>query len=77
MWVTIGIAVATMALQIGQYVWSEIGSAEERTKQEETARLRHEVTIKVLREQLSAQQQRLAQQPLTPPRKSRANESKN
>ena len=77
LWVTIGIAFATMAVQIGQYVWSETDSAEERTNQEETARLRHEATIQVLQEQLSAQQQLIAQQPLMPPKKNKASESKN
>lgn len=66
-----------MALQIGQYVWSEIGSAEERAKQAETERLRHEATIQVLREQLSAQRQLIAQQPLMPPKKNKASENKN
>lgn len=75
--VTIGIAVATMALQIGQYVWSEIGSAEERAKQAETERLRHEATIQVLREQLSAQRQLIAQQLLMPPKKNKASGNKN
>lgn len=72
LWVTVGIAVATMAVQIGQYVWAERSSAEERAKQEETARLRHEATIQVLREQLSAQQQLISQKSPTPPKKSQA-----
>lgn len=74
---TVGLALLALAVQIGLTLWTERGSAEERTKQEETARLRHEATIRVLREQLSAQQQLIPQQPLTPPRKSRASESKN
>ena len=76
LWVTVGIAVATMAVQIGQYVWSERSSAEERAKQEETARLRHEATIQVLREQLSAQQQLIAQQAPMPPRKNEGSDRK-
>lgn len=76
LWVTVGIAVTTMAVQIGQYVWSERSSAEERAKQEETARLRHEATIQVLREQLSAQQQLIAQQVPMLPRKNEGSDSK-
>lgn len=77
MWVTIGLALIALTVQIGQTLWTERGSAEERTKQEETARLRHEATIQVLREQLSAQQRLISQQPLMPTKKNKASESKN
>lgn len=74
---TVGLALVALAVQIGLTLWTERGSAEERTKQEETATLRHEATIQVLREQLSAQQRLISQQPLMPSEKSKASASKN
>lgn len=68
MWITIVVAVIT----VGQSFWSTKDGDEERAKQEETARLRHETTIQVLREQLSAQQQLISQKSPTPPKKSQA-----
>lgn len=76
LWVTIGIAVATMVVQIGQYIWSERGAAEERAKQDETEKMQHEATLQVLREQLSAQQQLLSTQPHTPLPKNKESESR-
>ena len=51
-------------------------AAEERAKQAETERLRHEATLQVLREQLSAQQQLLSTQPHTPLPKNKGTESR-
>lgn len=76
MWVTIGVALVTLAAQIGQFFWSERGTAEERAQQAETERLRHEATLQVLREQLSAQQQLLSTQPHTPLSKNKGTESR-
>lgn len=74
---TVGLALLALAVQIGLTLWTERGSAEERTKQAETERLRHEATIQVLREQLSAQQQLIAQQAPMLPTKNKASENKN
>lgn len=71
MWITIVVAVIT----VGQSFWSTKDGDEERAKQEETARLRHEATIQVLREQLSAQQQLISQKSPTPPKKSQASKN--
>lgn len=71
MWITIAVAVIT----VGQSFWSTKDGDEERAKQEETARLRHEATIQVLREQLSAQQQLISQKSPTPPKKSKASKN--
>lgn len=71
MWITIVVAVIT----VGQSFWSTKDGDEERAKQEETARLRHEATIQVLREQLSAQQQLISQKSPTPPKKSKASKN--
>ncbi len=71
MWITIAVAVIT----VGQSFWSTKDGDEERAKQEETARLRHEATIQVLREQLSAQQQLISQKSPTPPKKSQASKN--
>ena len=72
---TVGLALVALAVQIGLTLWTERGSAEERTKQAETERLRHEATIQVLREQLSAQQQLISQKSPTPPKKSQASKN--
>lgn len=76
MWLTVGLAVVALAVQIGQTLWTERGSAEERRKEAETERLRHEATLQVLREQLSAQQQLIAQQVPMLPRKNEGSDSK-
>ena len=72
---TVGLALVALAVQIGLTLWTERGSAEERTKQAETERLRHEATIQVLREHLSAQQQLISQKSPTPPKKSQASKN--
>ncbi len=72
MWVTIVVAVIT----VGQPLLSTTDGAAERAKQEETARLQHETTIQVLREQLSAQQKLIAQQAPMLPRKNEGSDSK-
>lgn len=62
MWLTVVLAVITQLFQCDQNGRSERGAAEERAKQTETETQRHKDTLRVMKEQLAAQQQLLMQQ---------------
>ena len=66
MWLTVGLAAITQLFQCDQSSRSERGAAEERVKQAETEKQRHEATMLVLKEQLFAQHKLLAQKEQKP-----------